>query len=242
VDWRNKALHMLKLLGPSADPALPELIRQFNQTVAWGDRTEGDWAIVNAISVIGDAKTNYIPDFIRAIQQNWEPTALEAVYLLGSIGPKAKAAVPVLLEQLPRGDWEYSNAVTEAVWKIDRSTNLALEVFTNELLTFRIDSKTIPLRSLAEMGSAGEPAAPLVLALLTNFYYPVRLAAAKALQQIDRDLYRSKIDELNRNSSPNIERLILQVRSTNNTPIDRMNPDFPYSLYKTMLLTYTEAA
>jgi HEAT repeat protein len=182
----------------------------------------GDWDVVAALEAVGDLKANYIPDFIKALQNTWEPTAIDGALLLGSIGPKARVALPVLLEQMPTGDWHFSNVVMEALWKIDRPTNLALEVFTNELLTVRRGDELDPLRSLCEMGLAAEPAAPLVLRLFTNSDYRLRIAAATTLQKIDPALYRSTIDELNRHSGGNMERLLQVIRSSDSNRKSRM--------------------
>ena len=220
IDRREQALHMLRLLGPDAEPALPELMREFKARVNAGQTMEY-WDALPALEATGDTKVKYVPEFINALQNDWEPTVMDGAILLGSIGPKAKAAVPVLLEQMPAGDWALSNLLTEALWKIDRPTNLALEVFTNELLTVRRSDQPVPLRSLGEMGPAAKPAASLVLPLLTNSDERLRMAAAKALSEIDPALFKSTVDAINQNPTASIERLLQVITKNSLEPKSR---------------------
>jgi HEAT repeat protein len=206
--WSN-ALRILGSLVQEAEVALPRLMKEYNAMVNAG-QVMPDWDVIMALEAVGDAKAKYIPDFIRALQSNWEPTALDAALLLGSIGPKAKVAVPELLEQMPAGSWQFSNVVAETLWKIDRQTNLVLGVFTNELLTVR--DKEVPLRSLREMRLAGNPAAPLVLQQFTNTDERVRTAAARTLSEIAPDLYHSTLAEVNQNPTASVERLTQAIR------------------------------
>jgi len=216
IDRRGNALGILRSLGPQAEVALPSLMREFNADA----RREGimdDFEVAEALEALGEYKAKYIPDFIRALEQcRWEPDASEAVSLLGSIGPKAKAAIPALLKALPAGREVLSNAVAAAIWSIDRRTNFALGIFTNELRskydTFQ--NRTVPLGHLEEMGPAAKPALPLVLEQLTNSDDHVRTAAAKALCKIDPALYRSTIDEMNRNPEASVERLTQAIQGT----------------------------
>jgi HEAT repeat protein len=211
IDRRGNALDIFRSLGPEAEVTLPSLVREYNAMVNAGEIMP-DWDVIEALVAVGDLKAKYVPDFIKALRNRWEPTALDGAYLLGSIGPKAKAAVPVLLEQMPAGGWQFSNVVAEALWKIDRQTNLALGVFTNELLTVR--DKQVSLESLREMGPAGKPAARLVLQQLTNSDDRVRTAAAKALSAIDPAIYQSTIGEMNQNPAASVERLTQAIRGT----------------------------
>jgi hypothetical protein len=221
IDRRGNALGILRSLGPEAEVALPSIMRDYNAMVNAGEIMP-DWDVIEALAAMGDLKAKYVPDFINALRNRWEPTALDGAYLLGSIGTKAKAAVPVLLEQMPAGGWKFSNVVAEALWKIDRQTNFVLAVFTNELLTVRRDDQPVPLRSLCEMGPAAKPAVPLVLRMLTNSDERVRTAAARALSEIDPGLFKSTIAEMNQNPTATVERLLQVIRESGSDHEDRL--------------------
>jgi hypothetical protein len=213
------------MLGPAAEPALPGLMRQFNAVVNAHTRWEYEyWDMVSVLEAMGDLKAQYVPDLIKAVQSDWEQTIVAGVNLLGSIGPKAKDTVPVLLERMQGTDWWLSNSVAEAVWKIDRRTNIALEIFTNNLTLARTGSKTDALGFLGAMGPAAQPATGMVLRILFNSNinerWPAanihdRWPAAKTLSQIDPALFKSTMAELNKDVPTKVQRLVELVDRTN---------------------------
>jgi HEAT repeat protein len=221
INRRGNALRILQSLGPDAEAALPSLMREYNAMVNAGEIWP-DQDIIEALGAVGDRKAKYIPDFIKALRNRREATAWVGAYLLGSIGPKAKAAVPVLLEQMPAGSWRLSNAVAEALWKIDRQTNLVLAAFTNELLTVPESLQGVPLGNLCEMGPAARPALPLLLQMLTNSNEWVRTGAVQALSKIDPGLFKSTIAEINQNPTATVERLLRVIQKSDSDHENRL--------------------
>jgi HEAT repeat protein len=211
-DRRDHALFVLGKLGPIAEVALPELMRLFN-AAASSDQVADDYGVVEALDALGDKKAAYTPDFVRAFQQcRWEPNASMAARLLASIGPKAKAAIPVLLEYLPTGSDVLSNAIADALWKIDRQTNTVLQILTNNLRSLANERQITTLGELRGMGLAAKPAAPLVLHSILTCTERARTAAAETLQEIDPALYRSTMDDLNQHAAARIQSLIESIR------------------------------
>ncbi len=208
IDRRRNALFVVGKLGPIAEFALPELMRQFN-AAASSERIDDDDSVFNALEAMGDMKADYTQDFIRAFQEcRLEPNVSLAARLLASIGPKAKGAIPALLNKLPNGSDDLSNSIADALWKIDRQTNAVLNILANNLRNLTTEYQMTTLGELRGMGLAGKPAAALVLHSVLTSTEPARTEAAETLREIDPDLYRSSIDEANQHPGPNIERLI----------------------------------
>jgi hypothetical protein len=113
---RLDAFDVIARMGPDAIAAMPTMIRELNistNTIGYAKYPSA------ALAAMADKKTNAIPDFIKLLHINSERMACVSADLLGSIGPKAKPAVPELLEQLPNYGSAYSNAVAVALLKID---------------------------------------------------------------------------------------------------------------------------
>ena len=208
---RGWALSMIAALGTNAASALPELMRQYNAQLRSGEKLIYD-DVAEALLAMGDKKAAFVPDFMRAVSNNREPTACDGARLLASIGPKAQAAIPVLLAELPAGGPAFTNAVAEALWKIDRRTNFALAVFTSQLQSSRVDSLPDRLYYLREMGAAAEPAAPLVRQILLNSDDRAKDAAARTLREVGPALLQSTMNELNQGAPARIKSLMESIR------------------------------
>jgi HEAT repeat protein len=216
-DRVGAAFKVIIKLGPHAEPALPALMQRLKShgfiyqdisSMLPGSRE------VAALEAMGDKKTNAIPDFIKLLRSNMEDTACAGADLLASIGPKAKPAIPALLEQMCLHGANYSNAVAGALWKIDRQTNFALGVLSHGLRPAPNLHLEYQLRYLRDMGSAAKPAAILILPLLQDSNPIVRVAAADALREMDPLLYAQALDAINARSSTNLQRLIQLLHGT----------------------------
>jgi HEAT repeat protein len=216
VDRGASALRVFQALGPDAGAALPALMRRFNDD-AGASLITRDFDVAAALEALGDAKADYLPDFLHDLQAvRWEPDAAETITLIGSIGPKAASAVPVLLRKLPGGDEVISNSVAHAIWKIDRQTNLVLQILTGQLRAPRgtFQTREAPLEYLGEMGPAAQPALPLIEQQLTNRDEHMRSAAAIALSKIDSGHYREVVREMNQNVPAKVEQLARDIRGS----------------------------
>jgi len=214
----GNAFKVIIKLGPEADPAVPAMVELLNSYSVIPEYTTtiifpGREA-VTALAAMGDKKTNAIPDLIKLLHRDWEEDACVGADLLASIGPKAKPALPALLAQLPFHSYAYSNAVAGALWKIDRQTNFALSVLTNELRPLRNLILEYTLHNLRDMGPAAKPAAPLLVPLLQDSNRATRIAAADALREIDPVLYDTELDGINRHFATNLPALIQMLHGT----------------------------
>ncbi len=219
-DRAGNAFKILIKLGPDAEAAVPAMVEQINSyspipesttTIVFPSREA-----VTALEAMGDKKANAIPDLIKLLHRDWEEDACVGADLLASIGPKAKPAIPALLGELPHHSYAFSNAVAGALWKIDRQTNFALSVLTNELRPLRNLNNEYVLHNLRDMGPAAKPAAPLLVPLLQDSNRAARIAAADALREIDPGLYDTELDGINRHFATNLPALIQMLQGTQN--------------------------
>jgi len=217
-DRSGNAFKVIIKLGPDAEAAVPAMVEQLNSYRAIPEYATtiifpGKEAVA-ALAAMGNKKTNAIPDLIKFLHRDWEEDACVGADLLASIGPEAKPAIPALLEQLPFHGYAFSNAVAGAVWKIDRQTNFALSVLTNELRPLRNLNIEYPLHNLRDMGPAAKSAAPLLIPLLQDSNRTTRIAAADALREMDPVLYDAELDGINRHFATNLPALIQMLRGT----------------------------
>ena len=217
-DRAGNAFKAIIKLGPDAEAAVPAMVEQLSSYRAIPEYATtiifpGTEAVA-ALEAMGDKKTNAIPDLIKFLHGDLEGDACVGADLLASIGPKAKPAIPALLEQLPFHSYAFSNAVAGALWKIDRQTNFALSVLTNELRPLRNLNNEYPLHNLRDMGPAAKPAAPLLVPLLQDTNRATRIAAADALREIDPVLYDTELDGINRHFAANLPALIQMLHGT----------------------------
>ena len=123
---RESAAFLISQIGPDAAAAVPALMRIFH------DPGEG-WRIKAEVRVallsMGEKLAGQMPEFIGYLKsENVQVRELGANFL-ERIGPKAKAAIPALVEAAENSNWALASAAARALWRIDRQTNVALRVF-----------------------------------------------------------------------------------------------------------------
>lgn len=209
-DRREHAAFILSELGPVAEAAIPALVRIIE------DPNEG-WRLTGearrALFSMGEKLASQTPRFMEYIKRGGvEARGLGARYL-GSIGPKAKQAIPLLLETVDGDDSRIVRwAAASALWKIDRQTNVALRVFAANMDgTNRI--RPTAFSYLAEMGPAAKPAAPAIAAWLEDDDESARDSAVKTLEAVDPDLLEARLRELNHRKVGTLARLIKIIRT-----------------------------
>lgn len=89
---RVHALGALRQLGVKAAPAAPVLFDVMTTDKSDANREQAGWTLCST-NVKG--KKEYVPGLIAILSEN-DKVALPAIYLLGQIGPEAKAAVPAI--------------------------------------------------------------------------------------------------------------------------------------------------
>lgn len=123
-----------------------------------------------------------------------------AAMTLGAIGEPAKPAAPELLALLKSSqDAHVRLRVAEAVWRLDRNTNMVAPVMiaelanwsrqTNALHSQTVDSygesrQQVAARVLGEIGPAAREAIPFLQVMSQSSFDAQRIAAATALKSV----------------------------------------------------------
>jgi HEAT repeat protein len=125
---RNDAICALGMVGPSAKDALPSLL-QWTTNADWKARLYS----IGSLYEIGAEPDRVMPVLMSALHDPNQMVQSKAVWALGEYGPKAKIAVPALVES-----WNSSNGfpvrseLVRAVEKIDpeaAATNAAIKTW-----------------------------------------------------------------------------------------------------------------
>ena len=162
---------------------------------------------------MGEKLTGQLPEFIGYLKsQDLENRELGA-NLLEKIGPKAKAAVPVLQDAVGSSYWGLASAAARALWSIDRQTNVALRVFTGGMESTNSTRRQLCVIYLRQMGSAAKAAGPKIQALLEDPDDVVRREAEKTLLGIDPNLLQSSLHKMNEQTEATVQRLSGAIRT-----------------------------
>lgn len=206
---RENAALVVSELGPVAEAAIPTLIR-IMEDPSEDRRVAGEAR--GALFSMGEKLASQTPRFMGYLKHgDIEARELGASYL-GSIGPKAKPAIPLLLEAVDGANGSVRWAAAQALWRIDRQTNVALRVFSPSLEgTNR--NRSSAFIYLREMGPAAKPAALAIAASLLDEDESVRNGAFKALEAIDPVLLEARLREMNQQKAAHLSQLIEMIRT-----------------------------
>jgi HEAT repeat protein len=125
---RNDAICALGMIGPSAKDAVPSLLR-------W--TTNADWSgrlyAIRSLSEIGAEPDRVLPVLMSALHDPNSGVQGQAVWALGEFGPKAKTAIPALVDYGNSSNGSLMRMqVVRVLMKIDReaaATNAAVEIW-----------------------------------------------------------------------------------------------------------------
>lgn len=212
IEGRQEAARLLSELGPDAEPALPVLLRIFRE----GDERELVQTYVNnTLVAMGDRIAFMVPELLQNLTNNQPHIRVLCAQMLGSIGPKAKPAVPVLLEATESSDWGGWLALSagKALMSIDGQTNVALRVLTNALQHTDSTMRQFALMDLRKLGPAARAATPAVQKALRDPDAQVREEASKTLNEIDAQELQRAVIRMNEELADQADRLIDKVRN-----------------------------
>lgn len=206
---RVGAATMLRNCGPGARSAIPMLARLFKNP---SESDEMQIAAGMTLESMGEAAIIILPELVENLTNPSERVQNVSAAILGNIGPKAQPAVPALKEaaESPR---YLSFCAAEALWKINRETNIAVRVFSRRVTSANGYVRPIGLGQLAAMGTAAKAAVPAVEEALHDEDRDVREAAMNALKQIDPDRAQEALQSVNREVSTSLSKLIETIRS-----------------------------
>ncbi len=141
--------------------------------------------------------------------------SIDCAEQLGDIGPKARSAIPTLLAATKVDGWLAESAAI-ALWKIDRETNVLVEVFSNRMATATRSERSDAFLDFARLGRDLMPAASVVeQALFDGGDTPLRDNAAAFLKEFDPERLRRVEDRLSDSAAALLPLHIAALQSTN---------------------------
>ncbi len=206
---RDLAAYLIGQLGPTAASAIPTLLRILE------DPNE-DWRLEaevrDALSSMSESGVVAVPHYMDYLRGD-DDSRTTGAELLASVGPKAKAAVPLLSEAVASTNAQVRWAAARALWSIDRQTNVALHIFLKGLASTNETRRVFALDDLRQMGPAAKDAGNAIASALLDEDNEVRRQAEKALRAIDPALLHTTLQRLNANSAAAVEVLIQRLQS-----------------------------
>jgi HEAT repeat protein len=180
------AAETLTKLGEAARPAVPDLVRLFEEATDQYDR----WRLAAGLARLGPVAKAAVPR-LRGLLQNEDPGVrkLSAV-ALGGMGREVRPAVPDLLERLQDRDDGVRAAAATA---LGQATDVAPDVVPGLRRALRDPQDAVRAAAAAALGRFGRlprSTAEDLWELLKDPVPQVRHAAAAALWQVDGDARR----------------------------------------------------
>ena len=182
---RLLANYLLGLLGPKAEPAIPAMLRMYQNTndPEWV-RSSIPWSL---------ARINRRPDLVVPVlaeSLSDLPLTQTAAYALGEYGTNSISAIPALRKALHHPDMVSALASAQTIHMIDPKASLAAEDELMPLLIKALESKVrvhwmfaIPL--LAQYANHAKVAVPTLLRLLDDEDAHIRFLVTNSLPRID---------------------------------------------------------
>jgi HEAT repeat protein len=197
---RSNAAGALGAIGPDAREAVPALRKALGDPDGWVVRS-----VIEALGSMGPAASEAVPDLARLVEQH---ASTEAARALGKMGRGAKGAVSALTKRLDADDprahkgpdaefWRQENgharvAAALALWQADRQAKalpVLLGILEDKDKAFGgnlFHVRESAAEALGEVGPDAKAAVPLLVPLLKDENFRLRLAAVQGLGGIGR--------------------------------------------------------
>lgn len=219
---KQSVFEIIEKMGPKAWTAIPILFEIYQDTnnIAPGWTGFAEEALLS----MDEKLAGHVPQFIGWLNDtnltasvtpyrapnpdrySIGPTRMSAALFLGSVGPKAKLAVPFLLKSGDNSDWGLASASADALWKIDRQTNAVIRILTNALSN--PPTQHDALWRLNEVGAPFKAAATAIQPLLYSNNEEAGDYAENTLRKLDPILLVSTLREMNKDSAVHIQKMI----------------------------------
>jgi len=171
------------ILGPTARPAVPELIRIINDTNCPLASSAAFGAIVrlgeDAILPVAEALTN-----ANHSQHRSGPWAASQMSYMGT---NASSLVPLLAECAKDGDWSFAYGAVTALGSLRLLPEISVPVLANCLTHSNASIRQLAANNLRQFKSAARPALPALIAAREDPDKFVRHEAAKSISVIAPD-------------------------------------------------------
>jgi hypothetical protein len=216
------AARLIGELGTNGASAIPMLMKIWNDpNDDWGVR----YSILQAMAEMDNRVSGYLPNFVDAAKSTNSDLRDAGITLISHCGPKGRPAIPLLRDFIDHGGPTLAGEAAEALWNVDRQTNVACKVFSG-LLT---NSATwyLGIKYLSEMGPAASPAIPALMPRLADTNRIVRLEAEALIRMLDPVVLAPISAQIKSNTVENISNLIVDLQSGTAAKVANFPPTFP---------------
>lgn len=162
-------------------PGVPALVEALEASKDHAFRLQAFEVIERLRSRAHDA----VPALIKIMKSNETDDRVHAAYLLGGIGPAAKAAAPDMLEGLKSKDASWRRACAVSLGEIGADPDKVVGPIANALKDEDARVRQSAADGLYHIGPPAKPAIPALLIVLKDDDFAVRRAAQTALRRID---------------------------------------------------------
>lgn len=146
-----------------------------------------------AFDALGAEGKGAVPALIELYEQRSSQSRAMVAAVIGSIGPEAKAAVPVLLSDALGGSDVFTrHGDILALGRIHSEPQQVVPALVNCLSSPDAKIRSYAALALVEFGADARSAVPKLIGLLTDGTPEVRNAAGAALRQIDPEAAKSE--------------------------------------------------
>ena len=207
----DEAVVAVQQMGTNAVPFLLRLLRardsEFKSFLEEFDipgihftlATDLNYRALLGFEALGPKGAGAVPDLIALLREDWsDEHAYDTEYVLGYIGPAAKAAVPLLVQNAGSTNGTLRGGAIMALGGIHSDPGLSVPVLAKELRDTNWPSTLNAAWALGRFGPDAEQAVPTLVELIeastnhpptTNAYRMDRRAWQNALKQIDPETY-----------------------------------------------------
>ncbi|MEV0172074.1 HEAT repeat domain-containing protein [Streptomyces sp. NPDC050803] len=172
-------------LGPDAAPLAPALRRRLGAVALDSpDASRLAPPLLLALQALGDAEA--VPEVLRLLTHPRPQDALAgyAVRALGSFGPAARAAIPVLRGLL---DGAYASAAAGALWAVEGDASVVLPVLLREAEGADSCGRRRAAEELGRLGPSARAGLPVLRRMTEAEWLWERTSAACALWRVGGD-------------------------------------------------------
>jgi HEAT repeat protein len=208
-DRCETAAFLLSELGTNAEAAIPALFRLYTSTnLNWKLAS----AVGGALASMGEKGVVLVPHYISWLTNSDPEIQQTGAAFLASVGPKARRAIPELVKASESTNHRLSVVAAGALWSIDRQTNIALRIYTQELQSTNMEHRRSALYSLRQMGLAAMDVGPLIQPFLRDSDDAIRNEAEKTLAEIAPSILQAGQRKMNQQSQEFLAMLLKQLR------------------------------
>jgi HEAT repeat protein len=168
------------ILGPKADPAIPDLARLANNT-------NSEKIAFEATMALGEIGVSALPALLVVLTNQQGIARSQAASSIGAIrrlGTNANLAVPVLLNCLKDADEHVAASAAKALGRLGVQPGLVVPALTGYLQYSNEVVRAAVARALGKFGDEAHAAVPSLTRLLSDRFPTVREEATNALRQI----------------------------------------------------------